>query len=229
MLQHGIYRRAVLVEVSEQQTTLQRRHDHPRASAGVSPWEFSLTHAASNRLLEGANELRHRLARSGAQPRVGVVALDSQIHDWAPAMEGFVAGSLAKDIEEREERFGRRRATVGGPQEAVTHPGHGVLESLERQAAATFEVPVDPALPQSGDAHDLRHRRAAIALGVEKTGRLGDDAPSRCFALLHAPPRKGTDRSLNATYQIGGGVASGAHRDAASAADPWRRRPRLLA
>src|SRR5215510_4672163 len=59
MLHHGFDRRAILVEVSEQQPALQRGHDDSRA--GVALGEFTSSYAARDDLLKASDELRHRL------------------------------------------------------------------------------------------------------------------------------------------------------------------------
>src|SRR4030095_4008980 len=119
-----------------------------------------------------------------------------KVHNRAAAVECLIVGGFAKNTQEREKGIGRRDLALGRPQEAVAHPGHGVLEGLERQRGAALEVPVDSTLPQPGNAHDLGHRRAAIAAGVEETRRLGHDMSPSYLALLHVLSEKETDRSL---------------------------------
>src|SRR5262249_8105224 len=187
MLHHGFDRRAILVEVSEQQPALQRGHDHSRAGAGVALGEFTSSYAARDDLLKASDELRHRLARRVAQLGIAVVALDGEIHNWAAAVKCFVVRGLAKHVEESEESICRRSPALGGAQETVAHRCHAVLEGLERWGGAAVEVSVNSALSQSSHSHDLGHRGAAITLGVEETSRLRDDAAPGCFAFLHAP------------------------------------------
>src|SRR5215831_6317108 len=98
MLHHGFDRRAILVEVSEQQPALQRGHDDSRAGAGVALGEFTLSYAARDDLLKASDELRHRLARRIAQLGIAVVALDGEVHNRTAAVECFVVRSLAKHV-----------------------------------------------------------------------------------------------------------------------------------
>src|SRR5262249_11761600 len=82
-----------------------------------------------------------------------------------------------------------RGLTLGGTLESFAFSRDRILEGLERQLRPAIEVPVETALLHSGDAHDLRHRGAAVAVGVEETRRLGHDAPSRGFAFSHRQKR----------------------------------------
>src|SRR5262245_43118541 len=85
---------------------------------------------------------------------------------------------------------------------------------------------VDATLPQPGDAHDLGHRGAAIALSVEEARRLGHDPPPSCLALFHLPLKKETGRSL--VYKLPEQLARckphrRAHPQYAGSRTHWRR------
>src|SRR5262249_43457471 len=90
MLHHGFDRRAIFIEVSEQQPALQRGHDHSRAGAGIALREFTLSYTARDYLLKASNELRHCLARRIAQLSIAIVAFDGEVHNRTAAVECFV-------------------------------------------------------------------------------------------------------------------------------------------
>src|SRR5262249_6693599 len=66
MFQHRFHRRPILVEVAEEDPSLQAGHDHPRTGSRVALGELAGLRASRDQLLKRADELCHRLARCGA-------------------------------------------------------------------------------------------------------------------------------------------------------------------
>src|SRR5262249_22778990 len=149
MFQHGLDRRPILIEVAEEDPSLQAGHDHPRTGSRVALRELAGQHASRDQLLDRADELCHRLARCGTQGRIRVVALDSQVHDRTTAIKYFGARAFSKETEDGEQGVRRGRLTFDSTHEAIALPGDGVLEGLQGQPRAAVKVPIDSALLQS--------------------------------------------------------------------------------
>src|SRR5262245_40136592 len=187
----------VLEKVAEHHPPFEAGDHHPGAGARVPFGEFTVADAPRDEVLERSDQLRHCLPRRGTQLGVGIVALDGEVHDWTPPPEHLVVRVLLpEEVQDRQQRLGRRRAPCQGAPETLAFRRNRVLEGLEGQRRAAIEMAVDATLPQPGDAHDLGHRGAAIALSVEEARRLGHDPPPSCLALFHLPLKKETGRSL---------------------------------
>src|SRR5262249_44388822 len=93
----------------------------------------------------------------------GVITFHSEVHDRTASVERLFARRMPRHIEQRAKLLPRRFLSLNGLEKPVPHPGDRKFESLQGKCFSAFEVSIKPTLLQSGDPHDLRYRRTAVA------------------------------------------------------------------
>src|SRR6266498_405337 len=198
LIGHAMKVRIVPVEIAQHQSPFEGRDNLGRVRARIALHECLLCHAFLDDVLEAEQQLLHGLCCCAAQPRSSMVGFDGEVRDRTSAAQYVIEWKISENGDQRKKLFLRGRVVPDHVENARLHASYRVLERFKRKVFQAFEVMINATFLEAGDAHDVRHRRAEIAGGIEQSRRLLEDPLSGRLAvsLDHAsfPRREGLYR-----------------------------------